>query len=449
LDLQFPKGGNPVAIRELFLAGLLCGLSFPSPETAWAKPKYATFEEIIAQSTTIAVAKSLGEKLDHDKHTVQVEVTQVLKGDLKRGRHQFSFDDTPHNVAKGDEFVAFLDKDRIWRFIAFPGKGETKVDKGVLQVSGFYDFNAYWVTPGLVTLDQLKTYLKDGSLVYRFRGEVYFPEVGKVVWKPGSLVVSGTYDVVNKKVNVQGLPELKGFPAQPEVYIHSRHDDSNLDLSYQRNLDRPLEFIGKVQGIDAKSGEMKVRFAVSNPEVLTQKAFEDYLSDGSNGTCYYKFKLTCTPSKNSTIPKVVFMTMGKWSNNQWDSTQLEGLGMQPLLVFRTSYNGPSLQSGSDGGGPASTLLPKTMVDDISKTDWVTRMSVKTETGDYLALGFQIGEPKENTNAFSWAFQRTLLYTLYRNQARGTITLHDGKTAQTVATFTTTLDSIGFNRKDKR
>src|ERR1019366_3096839 len=108
---------------------------------------------------------------------------------------------------------------------------------------------------------------------------------------------------------------------------------------------------------------MKVRFAVSTPEVLTQKAFEDYLADAKNGPCFYKFKLTCTPAKDSPIPKVVFLTMGKWHDNEWGSTQLDGFGKSQLQVLATSYNGPTLRSGSFGGGPNS--IPKTMVDDGS------------------------------------------------------------------------------------
>jgi len=425
-------------------------LSFLFPETAWAEPKSATFEEMIENSVTIVVARFLGEQPDKQKHTIQVETTQVLKGDLKPGKHRFSFEDSPYPIgAKGDEFVAFLDKHRVWRFMAFPLKGENKVGQGVLQVSGFYDRNAYLIAPGLVTLDQLKTYLKEGSLVYRFRGNVYFPQPRKVNWKPSSLVVSGTYDVINKKVNVKGLPNLEAFPAQPDVHIHCFWHDSNLDLSYERNLYRPLELIGKVWGIDNKTGEMKVRFAVSSPTVLTQKAFEDYLADSSKGSCYCKFKLTCVPTNDSEIPKVVFLTMGKWTDGFFDSTQLEGLGKLPLHVFKSLYFGPTSDFGSFGSGLESKSLPQTMSGEYSKRDGVFRMSVKTDAGDYLTLGFELGQLKQDDYGLFWASKHEWLYALYRNQIKGTITLHNGKTARTVATFTTTLDSVGFNRREKK
>ena len=400
-----------MAFRAFLLVGLLCGFSFIFPETAWAKPKHATFEEMIEKSDTIVVARFLGEQPDKTKHTIQVAVIQALKGDLKPGNHQFPYEDRPHFDDKGEEFVAFLDKDGVWRFMASALRiDEIRVDQGLLRLSGFYDKNAYLVTPGLITLDQLKTYLKEGSLVYRFRGDIYFPEPAKANWKPGSLVISGTYDAINEKVNVKGLPNLKGFPAQPDVFIN-HYGDSNLELSYSRLLYRPLELIGKVQGLDKKTGEMKVRFAVTTPDVLTQRAFEDYLADASRGTCYYKFKLACDPARDSIIPKIVFVTSGKRTDHEWDSIDIEGIGKSSLHVFGTSYNGPNSSSVSFRiGYPAISLLPQTMIDEGSKRDWVLRMNLKTEAGDYLTIGFQIGERTQDDNGFFLDFQGTNSFT---------------------------------------
>jgi hypothetical protein len=440
-----PNGGISVAPRASRLVVVLLAVAGLCPETAWAKPEHATFEKMVENSATIVVARFLGDQPDEKKATIQVEVTQVLKGDLKPGKHHFAFEDRPHFGAKGEEFVAFLDKDRVWRFMASPQKGENKVSQGVLQISGFYDFNAYYVTPGLVTLEQLKTYVKDGTLAYRFRGNVYFPEIGKEDWKPGSFVVSGSYDAINKKVDLHGLPNLKSFPAQPEVDIQSGHH-FNIRISYRPNKGRELRLIGQVRGIDTKTGEMNVRFAVSIPEVLTKKAFEDYLTDASKGTCYYRFKLTCAPTKDSTIPNVIFLTIGKSTADQPYSPQLEGLEKTPLCAFRATYSGPTMGYGSSNSAPRPIVLPKTVTDEGSNRDWVYRITVKTNEDACLTLGFEVGEPTKDECTFSDSF---LLYPLYRNQTKGTITLHDGKTAQTVATFTTTLDSVGFNHNQKK
>lgn len=116
-----------MVFRAFRLVGLLCGFI---PAAASAHPGLSTFQDMIKNSPTIVVAESLGEKPDIKQHTVQVEVTQVLKGDFKTGKHHISFEDYPYSGAKGTQFIAFLDKYRVWRFIASPSNRENKVDQG-------------------------------------------------------------------------------------------------------------------------------------------------------------------------------------------------------------------------------------------------------------------------------------------------------------------------------
>jgi hypothetical protein len=181
---------------------------------------HTTFADMMKNSTTIAVAKLL--EAPNRTGSTTLDITQVLKGTLKPGKHKISFEAFPDLETKDREFVVFLDEKLIWRFVASPLDSQQPVDKAVLAVRGFCDDNAHWVSPGLVTLEQLETYIKVGSLVYRFRGAIYFPQPGKTDWKASSLSISGTYDVTNKKVTVTGLPQLEGFPAPPEVDVHAR-----------------------------------------------------------------------------------------------------------------------------------------------------------------------------------------------------------------------------------
>ena len=253
------------------------------------------------------------------------------------------------------------------------------------------------------------------------------------------------------------FPNLKGFPDPPSVHIASSGfvflSKMRLELSYRffeadfaspRN--RPLDLFGKVKGIDSKTGELKVRFAVSYPEVLTQKAFEDYLADEGNGNPFTKFKLTCVPTKDSPIPKVVLLTINKFADDRCKPTQFEGIG-KSSVIFRTRYKSPNRMIASFGTD--DDQRPQTMVDEDSKKDSILRMNVKTESGDYLTVGFQIGDLKEDENSFSWRPKNDLLYALYSKEIKGTITFHDGKAARTVATFTSTFDEIGFERKKKQ
>ncbi|HUE14406.1 MAG TPA: hypothetical protein VMR25_09605 [Planctomycetaceae bacterium] len=141
---------------------------------AWAKPEHTSFKDMMDQSETIVVA-ALAEPLKPGSSTVQLNVLQVLKGSLKPGKREVILRDDPCREAR--QFVVFLDKQGVWRFMAVPVFGKP-VAIDVLEVRGFSRVEVHYVTPGLVTLTQLKTYLKDKSLRYVFRGDLYFPQSG-------------------------------------------------------------------------------------------------------------------------------------------------------------------------------------------------------------------------------------------------------------------------------
>jgi len=255
-------------IRICAVAGVLAVVLCLTSEPAWAKPKSTTFEKLIEGSVTIAVAKFADAGPDRNKLVVNLDFLRILKGDMKPGKHRIAFEDHPWFANKGDVFVVFLDADKIWRFVAHPLNGK-KLEEDLLQLDGFYDYNAYYVNPALVTLDQLQSYLKDKKLAYRFRGQVYFPDAKQAAWKAGSLTIKGTYDAVTNVGKVEGLPESKGFVGQPKVYmVHGRHGERpRFDLEYSRANNRLLTLMGKADGVDPKTGDILVRFAVLAPEV--------------------------------------------------------------------------------------------------------------------------------------------------------------------------------------
>jgi hypothetical protein len=407
--------------------GLL--LAFPAP--ALAKPIATSFQDAVSQSEWIVVAK-LAEKVNPDSHKVKLDVLRTLKGKLAPGMHEVKFEDIP-NGGPG-EFLAFLDKDRVWRFVAVPLHAKT-VDQQVLAMRGFYDSNAHWVYPWLLTVEQLQTYLKDGLLVYRFSGPICFPQPGKLPWKPGMLQITGRYDAIKKKATVTGLPDLKGFPAQPDVFIQDTSHDAHMSLVYSEGNDRPLHMIGKVEGLDPKSGVMRTRFAVSAPEVLTEKSFRDYLADARRGPCYYTFRLTGAPTKEHPKGGTFTLTLGQESGV---IGQIAGWGKKPFTITGMSFQSPTERSGS-----ASAELPKNVAKDLVAKDWVLQMTAPTDTGEYLILSFDLGKPKPNPDGSHWPFQNKLLYTLHSSPVRGTVQLHDGTKLTTLTTVSVALDSVAF------
>lgn len=244
-------------MRFWLVASLFSIVIIFSPEHAWAKPIETTFEEVLKTSDTIAVAKFADKAPDLGNNAVDLQILQTIKGDLKPGKHSIAFHDHPRFANKGGSFIVFLDAGKVWRVVAHPLNGK-ELEEDLLQLDGFYDYNAYFVSPALVTLDQLRKYLKDKTLVYHFKGEVYFPEEKQVAWKAGSIKIKGTYDAVNEVAHVEGLPNLKGFDPQPTIFISSGtgHGRPSFHLEYSRNLKRLLVLTGKVDSIDPKTGEI-------------------------------------------------------------------------------------------------------------------------------------------------------------------------------------------------
>ncbi len=416
---------------RVFQPLLWIGLPLFLPAPALAEPIATTFQDAVSKSEWIVVAK-LPEKVNAESHKIKLDVVRTLKGKLALGVQEVKFEDIPEGGP--GEFLAFLDKARVWRFVAVPLHAKT-VDRQVLAMRGFYDFNAHWVFPGLLTVAQLQTYLKNGSLVYRFSGPVYFPQPGKLPWKPGTLQITGRYDAIKEKATVTGLPDLKGFPAQPEVLIQDTWNDTHIGLTYSRGNDRPLHLIGKVEGLDPQSGVMRTRFAVSAPEVLTEKSLRDYLADARRSPCSYTFRLTGAPTKEHPKGRVFTLTLG---NESGAIGQIAGWGKKPLTITGTSFQSPTERSGS-----ASAELPKNVAKDLVAKDWVLQMTAPTDSGEYLILSFDLGKSKPNPGGFHWPFQNKLLYTLYSSPVRGTLQLHDGTKLTTLTTVAVTLDSVAF------
>ncbi len=428
-------------IRALFSSMFLFWLFAGCVGEASAKPKSTTFDDMMKNSPTVAVAKLL-DVPDRENHTVMLEIGEVFKGTLKPGKQKVSFEDFPHLGAKEREVVVFLDEKLVWRFVASPLDSRQPLDKAVLSVSGFYDYNAYFVSPGLFTLEQLKSYVKDKSLVYRFRGAIYFPQPSKTDWKASSLALTGSYDVTNKKVTVKGLPQLEGFPAQPDAFVES---EGKINLTYARNLNRQLEIMGHVERLDGESGELVVQFAVSGPEVLTEKAFKEYLGDSHKGGFFTTFKLPCVPKQEKGEKRVLSLTLGKSTENDGNGKQLEGWDKDPINIVEVAYQSPNQSYGETRG----TRFPEVVGKELSRKDGILRLAAKTGSGEFIILAFDVGDSLESKGPFTWSFQNPLRIALYTREIRGTVLVSDGKTVTTVATFTPEFDSMGFNRNDRK
>jgi hypothetical protein len=307
----------------------------------------------------------------------------------------------------------------VWRAAAVPLKGET-VACAMLKVRSFSDEDAHIVSSGLVTEQMLKGYLKNGDLSYRFRGSIFFPQPGKTAWKAGSLTLTGSYDAAGDKVSVNGLPKPAGLVGQPDVYIALR-DVPTIRLVYPRRDARMLEFTGDIEGVDAKTGELLVRFTVKSPEVLLEQALLDFLADENTTGAITTFKLTCTPVGGRVAPKALTFVIGRDVEKDWNTIQIDGWEKEPLAAWETGSH-------------------------ETEKNYELRTTMKTGAGSFVRLTFEFDRAAFK-DGFGWWPRNNLLSALYTGKFKGSVYVSDGKEFKKVATFTTAYGSTTFKRRE--
>jgi hypothetical protein len=435
--------------RYLLILFLVLVLSTSTP-TARAEPDWTRFDEVVAQSETIAIA-ALTERVDWGRFKAELKIHQVLKGTLKPGKYQVIVAGHYGGIVRRTrEFVAFIDNGNVWRFLGFPASSKP-INEDVLEIWGFnHDGDIHVVEPGLVTLAQIKTFLGNKTLRYAFRGDLYFPQVGKPGWQDSGLELSGTFDPIadnSAKVftsalgfpstslaRVKGFPGLAVYRAQPEVHVDIWQGPC-INLEYSNDGNRVLDFRGKVVGVDPKSGEYQLKFTITQPPLLTHDDLKRYLGNVRPPTPFYTFHLKCAESGPTKARELTLVMRDQTFG------QIYGWAKRPLRIAESKY-------GAYSNGPTAvscliTPIPDNIRNLLLTHDWVLRMAAPTPTGEFLILAFELGEPPHDELRLDNDCVTTLLYGVFRGHTRGTLQIHDGKTLKTIAPFTVTVDPVEF------
>jgi hypothetical protein len=407
------------------LAFMACCILAACSSRSSAEPMSIGFTKMVDGAEVIAVARLAG-KWDPGEWkvsgphggTLELEFTKVLKGDLKPGKYRVCYDDLPH-VSKDGEFVAFFGKGLCWRFAAHPISPANSVADGLLRVQGFYDWNGYYVFPGLVTLRQIETFLRDRTLVYTIAGPLYCPRRGQAEWESSPLRIEVLYDARTGKATAEGLPELKGFPAHPAVSVGSPWANQGVLVAYSRGTETPLVLHGHAESVDPVTGVMRAKFVVAEPLVLTREDFESYVSDPQKGSSSYTVIVTCTPFGDEQQPRVLKLTMGKVVGRD-----LEGWGGVGLHVHLTG-------SDSTVGGRVTVTT-----------------TARLPSGEDLELKFDCGEESKKPALAPGGAQSNLLYRLLAGEVPGKVLLKDEQGERDITTFTASLGEVRYAKLDR-
>jgi len=280
-------------MRTLVCTAVLLALVAGLPISAPAKPMSTPLAKVADKNTRVVVARYLGPvgTTKVFKATrFRLDILRMIRGTRLVGQVVVQLGTGHPDVKVGNVVVAFIDKHNRWSFVAEPPKGQT-IATGALKVRGFYDFNAHMVWPSMVTLRQLERFIDTRKLHYRFRGRVHVLNRRGSAVVPSKIRLRGTYDWKTRKATVAGVPRwARKFPAQPQVRITSGWG-SDVTLVYRGHWPRPLKIGGTVTGADPNSGDLLVRFHVTQPDLFTAKQLRRYLTRGKLSFPLWRYQI--------------------------------------------------------------------------------------------------------------------------------------------------------------
>ena len=207
-----------------------------------------------------------------------VDVEYALRG--KPGRGQMTVGESPDGRVFVDldpaknRVVAFIDSKNRLRWVGRPIAGPS-LEKGVIRLEGFFDYNAHNVEPGVMTMAQLKSYLASGKLVQVYRANLTFAD-GKGGLTPTARSFKVEYDAIARNTTVVGLP----MTCLDDGRMSSPTWGRFRLFFYCRERSRTLTLSGEFTGVDTANGEI-LATAVPTAPYLYEREFDRYIKDGT------------------------------------------------------------------------------------------------------------------------------------------------------------------------
>jgi hypothetical protein len=258
----------------------VASLYFSRP--ASGEPMTTAFETVNHDAVTIVIGtlggipQANGKDLDSDK-TRPFTIDTSLRGKNRTGQTIL----VKHSAsggfanAKPERMVAFIDSNQSLQWAGHLLAGKT-IETGVILISGFYDYNAHLVTPGTMTLGQLKSLLTGTPLHQTMIVTLAFPD-GR-----GGMVATKQDFAIEFESKTQKAKLLRSSVRCLKESSLLSADWGNTFLSLEMtfscgNETRKVSFFGKFEGVDAQ-GAIRITATPGSP-VMTSADFQRFLAD--------------------------------------------------------------------------------------------------------------------------------------------------------------------------
>ena len=292
------------------------------------RPIAIQFTEMMEQAPKILICEFKG-PLDTgwNATSYELEVIEVLKGDLK-GQSITVYPSRGHvYMEPGTRCIAFLNSSDGFEWVGSFPQDQTP-EESILFLSGFYDFNAYLVSPSTLSLHQLKEYIAHQRFSGKIGGALHFLDASRKQMVPSNIQFEVDYTFDEKGFQITARQDgmtLIDFPDQP-VFSQTAWDPI-VSLDYEENMVRPLKVEGELQAIDA-DGNFEALFWLEAPDELTESEFRHYLAHPEDGMPYWEVDVAHANGDHSSI----FMGRGWEGPNDWQ-------GYGPTAFEIRAYSG--------------------------------------------------------------------------------------------------------------
>ncbi|HEX4516689.1 MAG TPA: hypothetical protein VH054_24240 [Polyangiaceae bacterium] len=211
---------------------------------------------------------------------ITLDIDKTIRG-TARGPMAVKESPDGHVTVDNERVIAFVDGNGALRWVGRLVAGAS-LETGVIQLQGFFDFNAHLVHPGIVTLAQLQTLLSTGQLDQTFDATLAFRD-GHGGFARSSRKLTIQFAPLTRTLHVIGSTpaclapnSLFGLEWRSFELRFSETCPSTAANAASRSLDLD----GTFTGVDVATGHIQVELVATRP-FMTEAEYATFASDGT------------------------------------------------------------------------------------------------------------------------------------------------------------------------